>query len=154
MPDGQDQQIAQMLWESMKTQAKEIAEMRGPAPGVKKLTPEEEQTLFWKMADGWTPDKEIALLQSGKSREEVGLLKFPHREKLAKSNGRALSKYEQAVYLANMAKKSDPAFTPPPNKYQEPAPPPGLMPPTESDAPPAALPETAGPLPLEGESYG
>lgn len=149
MADGQDQQVAAMLWDDLKAQAKGVASLRGAAPGIKKLTTEEEDTMYWEQADGWTPDKEIALLAEGKSREEVGLLKYPHREKLAKSNGRALSKYEQAKYHANMAKKTDPDWQPPLNKYQEPPLPPGLSAPTEA-TPPAALPETAGPLPYGG----
>ena len=88
MPEGQDQEIAKMIWADMKKQAQEIAEMRGLAPGNKKLTPDEELALFMREAPDWSPDKEAILLAEGKTREEVGLLKYPERERLAKSGGR------------------------------------------------------------------
>lgn len=144
MPDGQDQQVAKMLYEDLRRQAKEIADMRGMAPGNKKLTTEEETALFWKMADGWTPDKEIALLAEGKTREAIGLMKYDKREGLAKSNGRALSKYEQAKWYDQMARKTDPSWAPPPNKMQAPPLPPGLEPPAITDTPTVAPPTEAG----------
>ena len=141
MPSLDDMEMAQRAWEDDKAAALAVADLQGPTPKTKKLTPDEEVLLYNQMTKGWTPDKEIAMLQAGKSREEVGLAKFDQRDKLAKSNGRALDKYAQAKYHADMAKKIDPSWTPLATEAQEPAFPTGM----DTEAPPAGL-----PLPLGG----
>lgn len=117
-----------------KAQALGTAELAGPAPGQKQFTPEETATLFWQEAKGWTIEKELALLSEGKTPRQVGDLKYPHRMKLAKSGGRALSKYEQAKWLADTAKKLDPTWSP--------KPPPGSQMPTPEPEAATALPTT------------
>ena len=149
MPTLDDERISRKLYEDLKAQAIGVAKIRGMAPGQKQATAEEERLLFMQEADGWTVEKELALLtgldpmtglpivdpQTGqpskpKSREAVGLEKYPHRQKLAASGERAISKYQQSKYLADMARKVDPSWAPTP---------------TPKDPPPPALPTTDTP---------
>jgi hypothetical protein len=142
-----DEDMAKRLWEDAKAQAIALAEMRGMAPGKKQLTPDEELMLFSKVADGWTVDKEMAMLAEGKTREEVGALKYPEREKLARQGKRALDKYEQAKYLADMARKFDPSWQPLTPKSPEPPPLPDL----NMAQPAAPAPASPDPMmPMEG----
>ena len=147
MNEPRDEDIARMLWSDMKAQAQEIAKMRGPAPQNKNLTPDEELLLYNQTAKGWTAEKEIAMLAAGKSREEIGLVKYPHRERLAKSGGRALSKLEQSKYHDHMARKVDPSWQRPMTKQQEPPMPLGVDAMTDA---PVGPPDMASPLPYGG----
>lgn len=107
-----DEQIGKRLWADLKAQAAGTAKLAGPGPNQTQLSPDQELLLFMKEADGWTPEKEMALLAEGKTRQEVGNEKYPHRLKLAASGDRALSKYAQIKYLADMARKADPTWAP------------------------------------------
>lgn len=124
-----DEAIGRRLWADAKAQALGTAELAGPASGVKQFTPEETATLFWKEVKGWTIEKELALLAEGKTPRQVGALKYPHRLKLAKSGGRALSPYQQAKWMADTARKLDPTWSP--------TPPAGSQPPVTTPEPPA-----------------
>jgi len=139
-----DEKIGQRLWQDMKAQVLGMAKQAGPGPGQKPLTPEEELLMWNTEADGWTPDKEMALLASGKSRTAVGLMKYLHRQKMAEQGERYFDKYAQAKYMADMARRADPTWTlPVPQAAQEPS----LAPPTDPLAPPEH-PLVSGPPPL------
>lgn len=115
MPTVDDTSVARKLWDDLKSASVGVADLRGRPDDMRKLTPGEELLLFNKVADGWTVEQEEALLASGKTRAEVGAAKFPHRLKLAASGDRALSKYAQAKWMGDMARKSDPTWAPRPN---------------------------------------
>ena len=120
-----DDEIGRRLWEDTKATAIGSAKLAGPAPGTKQYTPEEELLLWNTEAKGWTVEKELAMLAEGKSRREVGLLKYEHRKKLMESGERALDKYAQFKYAARMAQKADPSWSVP---VPQGAQPPGEMP--------------------------
>lgn len=130
MPTVEDMRVAQKLWDDAKAQAVGVAKLRGLGRDQKEYTAQDELLLWNKEADGWTPEREAALLtgvnpdgtpildEQGqpvkpKSREEVGLLKYPHRMKMAASGERALSKYAQAKWAAQTARRADPLWQPP-----------------------------------------
>mgnify|MGYP001586674362 CR=1 FL=1 len=116
MPDITDEAVAKNMWKNLKAQAIGIAKMRGPAPGKQEMTPEEEDTIYMRLAKGWTVEQELGLQVEGKSREEIGNLKYPDRMKLAASGERALSKLKQAQFLAKLAQRNDPTWTPYPRR--------------------------------------
>lgn len=131
MPTLDDERIARKLWEDAKAQAVGVAKLRGPGRDQVKYTPADEQLLWNREAEGWTVEKEMQLLAEGKSREAVGLLKYPHRQQLAESGERFLDKYEQARYAAKQAQAADPTWTvTPPAGSQEP---PAVAPTPEPD---------------------
>ncbi len=108
-----DEKIGQRLWQDAKAAAIGTKKLAGPAPGTKQYTPDEE-LLLWNTEDkGWTMEKEMELLASGKSPRAVGLLKYPHRQKLMESGERALDKYAQFVYASKLAQRADPSWKPP-----------------------------------------
>ena len=116
-----DDQIAQRLYEDAKAEAVGMAELAGHADDQKQYTQAEQELLFMREADGWTPEKELALLAQGKTRRQVGAMKYPFRLKLAKSGARALDPYAQARYLADMRQKLDPSWKPTPAEPPLPA---------------------------------
>ena len=121
MPQVTDQAAAELMWKNLKAQAIGIAKLRGLAPGKQEMTSDEEDTIYMQQADGWTVEQELGLLLEGKSREEIGNLKYPKRMKLAATGERALSKLRQAQFLAKLAQRNDPTWTPyPPKKPPEP----------------------------------
>ena len=132
MPTLDDEAIAKKLHGDAKAQAVGVAKIRGQGMNQKPLTPDEELLLWATEANGWTPEKELALLAEGKSRAAVGLLKYPHRQKLMAAGERSLSKLAQAKYAAAMARNADPTWTP--------RPPEGAAPPPLPEAAPEAPP--------------
>ncbi len=87
MPDITDEAVAKNMWKNLKAQAIGIAKLRGLAPGKQEMTPDEEDTIYMRQAPGWTVEQELGLQVEGKSREEIGNLKYPDRMKLAASVG-------------------------------------------------------------------
>lgn len=104
--------VPAILADDIKAGALGVAKMLGRSEDQKKATPEEELLLWGTTADGWSIEKELSLLDQGKSREEVGLLKYPHRQRLIEDGERAVDKAAQYRYAAHMARKADPAWTP------------------------------------------
>lgn len=142
MPTFDDMKLAKQLWQDTKRQAVEVAKLRGPAPGTKRLTPDEEAVMWMKEADGWTPQKEAELwAKPGATAEAIGLEKYPHRKKILASDGRALDKLEQARYGLKVARRVDPTWTPPPPENVAPEPP---APIAGAAVVPEAPPDTAG----------
>lgn len=129
-----DMRIARELWSNTKAAALGTADLTGHSADQKRLTPQEAVVLWNEEAPGWSHDKELTLLASGKSREEVGLLKYPKRQKMMEASGRYIDKYAQFQYADQMAKLSDPTYVTPPPQGQEP-PVPLAEPPTSPPAP-------------------
>lgn len=142
MPTFDDMKLAKTLWENTKRQAIEVAKLRGPAPGTKKLTADEEAVMWMTEAKDWSPQKEAELwAKPGATAEAIGLEKYPHRKKIMASDGRALDKLEQARYGLKVAQRVDASWTPPPRENAAPE----LPAPIAGAAPaPEAPPETAG----------
>lgn len=148
-----DEMIGKRLWQDAKAEAIRLAKLAGPGAEQVKYTPDDELLLWNTQAKGWTIEKELSLLSGvgpdglpmlgndgqpvkPKSREEVADLKYPHRQKLIESGERVLSKYAQAKYAADMARKADPTWapTPPPGSVEPTMPAPAMSDPmTESD---------------------
>lgn len=146
-----DDKIGKRLWDNTKAQVLGMAEEAGPGADQTKYTGADELLMWNAKADGWTIEKEFALLGlspdgvtplldpmtgqpvKGKSREEVGDLKYPARPKMAKQGKRFFDKYAQFKYYDDMAKRTDPTYqTPVPQAAQEPA----LAPPSDPMAAP------------------
>lgn len=138
-PPSTDRMLAQKIWEDTKAQAIGMAKIQGPAANQEQYTADDELLMWNKQADDWTVEKEFALHglnpdmtpmldpRTGqpvkpKSPREIGLLKYPHRDKLMKSGERVLSPMAQFEYAAKMAKKSDPNWTPLPTPEAPPLP--------------------------------
>lgn len=138
-----DQRIAEKLWSDTKAAALGTADLTGHSVDEKKLTQHEAVLLWNQEADGWSHDKELALLASGKSRQAVGLLKYPNRQKLMEASGRYLDKYAQYRYADSLAKLSDPTYQTPPGTGEPP------LPMAADPTPPTDAPAPA-PLPLGG----
>ena len=142
MPTFDDMKLAKTLWENTKRQAIEVAKLRGPAPGIKKLTPDEEAVMWMTEAKDWSPQKEAELwAKPGATAEAIGLEKYPHRKKIMASDGRALDKLEQARYGLKVAQSVDPSWTLPPRENAAPEPP---APIAGAASATEAPPETAG----------
>lgn len=127
MPTLDDEAIARKMWADAKDLAVGVAGVRGHGLDQVEYSPEDERTMFMTEAPGWTIEKELALLAEGKSRAEVGALKYSQRQKMAQSGPRFLDKYEQAKWLAGMRQQLDPTWMP--------MPPQGSQPPTVSSQP-------------------
>lgn len=105
--------------------AERVAEVMRPVYGNVTISKREQRARFWQVEKGWTPEKERLLLtglnpdgtpalgpdgQPAKPRtpQQVGLLKYPHREIDAKAGGRAFSLKAQADYMREMAELGPP----------------------------------------------
>jgi hypothetical protein len=153
LPSIEDEQIARKLYEDSKATALGVAKLRGHGLNQKQGTSEDELTMWNATAKGWSIEKELQLLAEGKSREAVGLLKYPHRQKMIEQGERAIDKTKQFEYAATMAKKSDPSWqpTPPPGAAEPSMPTPEAPPPEPADTMPA---EMAPPAPLPPPAAG
>lgn len=80
-----------------------VAEYLRPVYGNSAVSKAEQRARFWQTAKGWTPEQEAALLAQGKSRQDIGLRKYPYREIDAKAGGRAEDERAQAEYVREMA---------------------------------------------------
>lgn len=156
MPENRT--VPQMVADGIKADALGVARIMGRTNQQKKATPEEELLLWGTVADGWTIEQELSLLDQGKTREEVGLLKYPHRQQMIEDGERALDKSQQYAYAAHMAQKADPTWQPLPKpdalhpaleaaqSAPEPASGPSLLVPTPSPAAPIAPPPPSTPF--------
>lgn len=105
--------------------AERVAEVMRPVYGNVTIDKQEQRARFWQVEKGWTPEKERMLLtglnpdgtpaigpdgQPVKplTPQQVGLLKYPHREIDAKAGGRAFSLKAQADYMREMAELGAP----------------------------------------------
>lgn len=105
--------------------AERVAEVMRPVYGNVTIDKQEQRARFWQVEKGWTPEKERMLLtglnpdgtpaigpdgQPVKplTPQQVGLLKYPHREIDAKAGGRAFSLKAQADYMREMAELGPP----------------------------------------------
>lgn len=118
-----DDEIGRRLWEDARAQALGTAKLAGHGANQEGLTPEDELLLWNKTAKGWTVEKEMQMLADGKTPAQVGYEKYPNRKKMIEYGERALDKGLQFKYAADMARKADPAWSPPvPAGAQEPQP--------------------------------
>jgi hypothetical protein len=115
-----DEMLGLRLWQDAKAQALGTAKLAGAGQNQKELTPEEEDRLFMEEAKGWTIEKEMELLASGKSPRVVGDMKYPHRMKMAARGDRTFDKLKQYQWLAEKARRVDPTWTPLPTPPKEP----------------------------------
>ena len=88
-----------------------VAALRRPVLGNVPVNPEERQRRWWQQAKGWTPEKEQALLASGMTPEDIGLLKYPNREIDARAAGHGDPRKE-AEYAGDMSAMGPPAPEP------------------------------------------
>lgn len=84
-----------------------VAAMNRPVYGNEDVPPSEQRALFWQEAEGWTPEHEAQLVLSGMPSAQVEMLKYPNREKLAKSGGR-IHLEQQVRYLRQMGRLGPP----------------------------------------------
>ncbi len=88
-----------------------VAELMRPVPGNVAVSKRERQARWWQTEKGWTEEKERQLLMGGMSRQDVGLLKYPHREIDARTAGRG-DKRREAEYARDMTALGPPAPEP------------------------------------------
>lgn len=155
MPDDSKTEVfISGLWDRMKERAAGMAAAYGGGMNTKKLTRDEEKLLFRARTDadgkpGISDEEAISHLQAGMSREAVGLLMYPRREKLAKSGGR-LEPKDWIDYLNRLADeveaedRAGEAAQPIPAEQQMQSPMPLQA---EPGAPPVDMPMSEGPGP-------
>ncbi len=85
-----------------------VAALRRPVYGNVDVTQMEQRRQFWQVAEDWTPEKEAQLLLGGMSPQQVGLLKYPYRELVAKADGRASDERKMAEWVKKMAEMGAP----------------------------------------------
>lgn len=141
--------LAERLDDFVKEFAPRVAEINRPVLGNVPVKPAERQARWWQEAKGWTPEQEMALLQQGMSREDVGLLKYPNREIDARAAGRGDPRKE-ATYARDMS-----AMGPPPPEPLEAAAVAVQAPEPTTLAAPVPQPSApiATPMPEQGGSY-
>lgn len=138
MPTITDEEIGTRMWQDTKAHTLGMLKEAGMGAGQKQLTPDDERRMWMEEAEGWTVDKELAMLAEGKTRGQVGAMKYPHRQKMMATGERYFSKYEQAAFASSLSKKIDPTWAPPPPKTALPTMPP--LPSEDEMATPTSMP--------------
>jgi hypothetical protein len=114
MPEQQkavSTRVAEALDARVKELAPRVAALMRPVLGNVTVSKDERHRRWWQEEKGWTREKEQALLASGMSREDVGLLKYPHREIDARAAGHGDVRKE-AEYARDMTALGPPAPEP------------------------------------------
>lgn len=110
--------VAERLNERVKEIAPRVAERMRPVLGNVPVSKDERRRRWWQVADDWPTDPEgdrarqLALLESGMTRQDVGLLKYKYREIDMKAAGDGDDDRKMAEYAREMTALGPPAPDP------------------------------------------